>query len=266
MIASGDLTGSLSSEPVHGSFTFWGEWEPQSFARPMNPSQPGEPEFGKPKWIHEPHLSLDVLATSPPGWRPSEWGPPGWKPPEWQNTDPLVLGDMFRYYCCRQFNPKSGARTKMSRLGEGDIVMFGSHLQGEFVLDTVFVVGVFKDMHSKYDLPAWQSKLHNDITVNLVDFPPCGLRMYGSRGWSAEEPKEPFSFTPCLPLAGEPQGFARPSIKPGGVLQSVINPKMKQNYKVTECGRDEVKDIWCEVVDQVLSAGCALATRIDEPV
>ena len=102
--------GELRTGPV----AFWGEWEPQSRVVETYPDRGRH----HPRWLHEPY----------------------WQVPSHrrllQNTDPLVFGDHFLYSNCRQ-----GRNRKLRELAPGSLVVFGSKLLGEFVVDTVFVVG-----------------------------------------------------------------------------------------------------------------------------
>src|SRR5689334_11311120 len=95
--------------PYTGSFVFWGEWEPPSFAARLS-----ESSDGLPGWVHEPV----------------------WKEPArrklLQNTDPLVFGDRFLYSNCRQTHVSS-----LRNLAPGSLVVFGSKLARRWVVDTV---------------------------------------------------------------------------------------------------------------------------------
>ncbi len=99
-----------------GVVSVWAEWEPQSrvVERHRGPCTP------MPRFVHEP-----VLAR--PGQRVR------------QNTDPYVFGESFLYSNCRQFTSQLRP-TRLQRLPLGSVVLFGSHLRGQFVLDTVLVV------------------------------------------------------------------------------------------------------------------------------
>jgi hypothetical protein len=56
-----------------------------------------------------------------------------------QNTDPFVFDGPFLYSCCKQLR-RNGQATYLRNLSRGDVVLFGSHRSGLFLLDTVFVV------------------------------------------------------------------------------------------------------------------------------
>lgn len=255
LIAEGSWTCHLKQPPTKGGFTFWGEWEPQSEVRRLTSNR----QANHPTWLHTPHLRLNEVAGLPTPDHQTAACAAGWP----QNTDPLVFGDRFRYVLCRQFNNSSGLPTEMARLQEGDLILFGSHIAGSFVLDTVFVVGIYSAVRRDGPPPNWESELHRSITMNLFEIPRCGLRLYGGETWS---PQKPFSFVPCLPVSPTPRGFARPTIEPSGALSSMISSNMKQNFKVTKVtGLREVRLAWEAVAEQVLAQGCALGTAVEQP-
>jgi hypothetical protein len=96
-----------------GPVTLWGEWEPDSevVGRLDQPVV-----AGGPRYLHKPLLP----SSNPEGFH--------------QNTDPLVL-DGFTYSNCRQHRNR-----KLRALVPGSLVLFGSMVASEFVLDTCFVV------------------------------------------------------------------------------------------------------------------------------
>lgn len=118
-------------------------------------------------------------------------------------------------------------------------------------------------MRTNGTLPNWESDLHRRIAIKLIDIPSCGLRLYGGETWSSDKP---FSFVPCRVVESKPLAFPRPRIRPVGPLESVITSAMKQNFKLTELdGPERARAIWNAVVDQVVSQGCLLGTRVEEP-
>ena len=101
--------------PVSGEMEFWGEWEPES-------------EVLK-EWEWQPnHGSRRV-------WRP--YYQPRDNYAGLQNTDPFVFGG-FYYSICKQY--RGSNPTQLRYLKNGSVVLFGSCVGNEFVLDTVFVV------------------------------------------------------------------------------------------------------------------------------
>jgi hypothetical protein len=242
MIASGEWTVDPAHRPTAGRLVFWGEWEPQSEVTPL-PAR-DHPPF--PRWLHTPQLDLDAIIDEP----------------EAQNTDPLVFGDRFFYTLCRQY--RGGHRTVLSQLDEGDIVLFGSRLHRAFVLDTLLVVGIHSELYDVDGAPDWGSELHQQVTIDRIpQIPPDGLRMYGGEPWSKTRP---FSFAPCVAVTGVPIGFPRPTIEPEGALLPILSGPLPLAYRCTLVDAAAGHAAWREVVRQVLAQGCALGTRVDEPL
>ena len=108
--ANGSYLQDISSKPLNGTLYFWGEWEAQSkvttIASVINPNNP--------RYIFEPYYQPTNKGT---------------------NTDPFIFGNQFYYRLCLQ--QKS---TTLKTLEQGDVILFGSCLNKQFVLDTVFVV------------------------------------------------------------------------------------------------------------------------------
>jgi hypothetical protein len=57
-----------------------------------------------------------------------------------KNADPFVFGAAFLYSNCRQFTLKR-TPSRMQRLAPGSLALFGSTLDGCFVLDPAMVIG-----------------------------------------------------------------------------------------------------------------------------
>jgi hypothetical protein len=251
LFADGFATQSPQASPNRHALTFWGEWEPQSRVRTV--AKRGE---NYPEWLHTPELNLDFLKTISPNTQAScRTATP-------QNTDPLVFGDRFRYVFCQQI--KDSRPTTLASLNIGDIVLFGSCIADRtmFALDTVFVVDVHSLVRRDNRFPDWESDLHRQVTMNLIQIPAFGLRLYGGKTWS---PDKPFSFVPCLPATPHPTGFPRPVIEPSGPLKNIITPTKSQGYKIEKLDEQCAHAAWDAVVAQVTSQGCYLGTLIDEP-
>src|SRR5271169_4421074 len=88
--ASGSWTRNPKNAPITGSFTFWGEWEPQSRVSRLIPHTELHP-----KYIHFPQLDLEALKTLTKRTGLSCNAKDGA-----QNTDPLVFGARFFYVLC----------------------------------------------------------------------------------------------------------------------------------------------------------------------
>lgn len=233
---------------VHGPIAFWGEWEP--------PSQ----------LVH---------SWTPNGTAPSQLVRPAYPGPTngRQNTDPNVFGDRFRYSLCKQFRPgkngKPGLPTYLSRLAVGTMILFGSKVQNQFVLDTVFVV----DGWAGYTPGTWVKDIamvtdqdYRDITFRPAraddDAGDLAVPMRLYTGATVDAPQHGMhSFFPCLPAADGPPRFARPSIN----LDGVVNPALMMGSKGTAKTLDDITTAWTSVRQQVLDAGLQIGVAADQP-
>ena len=59
--------------------------------------------------------------------------------PGLQNTDPFIYDGPFLYSNCKQVR-RDGRATRLRQLDRGDVIIFGSQIDGAFALDTVFVI------------------------------------------------------------------------------------------------------------------------------
>lgn len=225
--------------PIDGSFAFWGEWEPQSRVVQTFPHR----QDGSPGWLHEPYWNVSRHRAS------------------LQNTDPLVFGDRFLYSNCRQ-----GRNAKLRSLPPGSLVLFGSKVRSEFVIDTVFVVADPGQPFSKGDpsqlrVPSWvRSVVLDPLAMGRGD-PTQAFRFYRGRRYDDDSSK-PFSFVPCRSLDDPDLAFPRPAIRlPAGWISSGL----AMAAKTTPATEREIHDIWREVVDQVERAGLALGVALDAP-
>ncbi len=232
--------------PWTGDAHFWAEWEPEaelvtSFATPVPRG---------PRYAFRPYYS------------------PKASPSRYQNTDPFVFGHRFLYTGCQQ-NTKRGP-TGLRYLAPGSVVLFGSHLAGAFVLDTVFVVADYAD----HGLDNWRavavprvSPEYVAITLEPWYAAPkqrssvTSYRLY--RGATPEEPIEGmFSFFPAAKAAESPNGFARPVIR----IRDVITPSLKQGKRLNpQPDLATCAYLWRSVREQVLKAGLVPGVRAKMP-
>jgi hypothetical protein len=222
-----------------GPVTFWGEWEPQS--RVVETYLEAPPDT--PRWLHEPY----------------------WEAPRHrgllQNTDPLVFGDEFLYSSCRQTR-----NARLRRLAPGSLILFGSKLRSEFVLDTVFVVGpraedFRRGASGHVACPDW---------IRTVLFEPLregrgpateNFRLYRGRR-PDDAPDGPFSFVPCRPFAAARVTFPRPAVR---LSRRWIEPNLAMGAKATPATDAEIRSLWDDVVGQVIEAGLGLAVHLEPP-
>jgi hypothetical protein len=233
--------------PVDGPFALWGEWEP-----PSRITRRWERHPGLPTVLHQPY------------WTRS--GPGG----ERQNTDPWVFGETFLYSNCKQLNPNDSP-SALQRLPVGSMILFGSGRGGEFVLDTVFVVG---ERAGEY----WPMGPAGDLALEVDDaFMTCTIESLARlpsryshstftlfRGATPETPVSGmYSFAPCLPLDSGSPRFARPAVR----LDGLINPLSTQSPSGATVLHDGivVQRAWRSIVEQVRAARLHLAVHVDTP-
>ena len=249
MASPGTWRDSLDAPTQEGEIVFWGEWEADSTVESVEPRVPGGPQ-----WLHRPFF--EGLDTAPTG-------------AIRQNTDPFVFGERFLYTYCRQPSNRN-----LQALADGSLILFGSMAgpskQRRFVLDTVLVVAE-SVAHTRETYAADVAPRTNDV-FRLTTLDPMyqnepgkkelsGARLY--LGATADNPANGiFSFVPCLP-AKAGRSFARPAIK---LPRSFINPNRAQQAATISVGDPaELRQLWREVVGQVIASGCALGLTVALP-
>ena len=184
---------------VHDELTFWGEWEPQSrITRIDNPIGNGYPHV-----IHHPVLDLNEPKRD-------------MKRRCRQNTDPFVFHEQFLYRCCKQ--TRRTGQTQLAHLLPGSIVLFGSRVNGLFAIDTVFVVGDFRNYYDKKGGMDFDPNLNEYATIVGVGLngSGCGSRYSQMRLYYGASPdnryKGMYSFVPCKRLSNNERGWTRPTL------------------------------------------------------
>jgi len=161
-----------------GDLVFWGEWEPPSIVVGEYP----KPLPGYPRYLYEPHWSSPPKGCA-------------------QNTDPYVFGEPFLYSNCRQVT-KNGV-TRMQRLSVGSVILFGSRVAGDFVLDTALVVAGAQPL--ALDLVPHLEGIDDVFQAVVLDVLYGGRHKRRSqRLYSGATPGQRvsgmFSFLPCCPM------------------------------------------------------------------
>ena len=215
---------------VHDELTFWGEWEPQS--RITRIDSPIEDRC-LPHVIHRPVLDLnepkrDVQKRCR------------------QNTDPFVFHERFLYRCCKQTSKKG--QTQLAHLRPGSIVLFGSRINKLFAIDTVFVVGDYRDYYDKsggMDFDPNLKKYAEILGVGL-NGSGCGSKYSQLRLYYGASPDNRYegmySFVPCKRLSNSEQGWARPTLTQDDmrdIYADCITDKLQQGFK---CNREATLD------------------------
>lgn len=235
----------LGETAVESELDFWCEWEPE--AELISPGPKAVPRGPR-------HLFRPLLP------------PPRNDFAGLHNTDPCVFGG-FCFCACKQSTYKS-----LKQLAPGSVLLFGSCLDDQFVLDTVFVVA----SHERYDgatyldldvpeayreiaLAPLFPEVAPDGTCRAAE-PDRWFQLY--RGASVDRPVAGmFSFFPCMP-AGDGPGFARPAIR----MAKYVTDNHKQGIKGTAvAGVEAAQAVWEDVVGQVRDQGLWLGVEAEMP-
>lgn len=219
------------------SLIFWGEWEPPSIVQRLDAQ---ENKF-MPNWLHEPYLPTTLPTAT--GYQQS-----------YQNTDPLVFGDSFRYFVCKQFKPKRKKETFLASLEKGSIILFGSTgnqntKEAFFQLDTVFVVSDYieydpSDINalSNYKVDNYRDFVFKMAFPNPLDY-SLKLRLY--IGATFENPvSEMYSFTPAK-VYNNNYGFPRVALKDIKYITNNLNAAPK----ISEVGQNDIIEFWKTIRD-----------------
>ncbi len=238
---------------IDAEIVFWGEWEPQSEVV----CQINQPFPHGPRYIYRPFYTVPHSYNG------------------LQNTDPFVF-DKFLYGNCLQ-NRSSGP-TQLRYLERGSVILFGSRVEGSFVLDTVFVVRDWIDhaFHNyKSVLEERVPRGYMEVTVNPLYLSrrskkgckkgcsPHGLSYRLYIGATYDNPWEGmYSFFPCLPFENGRRGFARPIIRDSRFITDGQSRGMRLN-----CKEDltEIRSLWKSVINRVLDRGLYLGVHAQMP-
>jgi len=239
---------------------FWGEWEPTS---KVNPVSGTVGTALMPKYVHEPFLQRSKGSLILPPYYNS-------KGKGRQNTDPFVFGDNFLYSCCKQRKRiRNSARTEFTKLGElekGSIILFGSTISKKqggpyFVLDTVFVVGDYKNynsMNSLTDLKGFVPSEYFDI-MGFTNWKPVN-DFVCYKGATASNPYDGmFSFVPCKPFDSANTGFPRVKLTKADLdfISDNLNAAPKFEDKIP------IKVQWDIICDVVRKQGFELGVNFE---
>lgn len=245
-----------------GAIGFWGEWEAETEVS-KNPLK--KPSY--PRYIHKPIVPV----KNPKGMADDSKkcgikGADNIASP--QNTDPCVFCDKnsdgeFLYAFCQQKNDGKDS-TLLKSLEKGAVVVFGSHVAGKFIIDTVFVVA--ESIHYsgktigefKGSVPAWYFLL----TLNHVAPDAC-FTLY--KGATYNNPVDGmYSFFPCVIDEKINSGFERPNLEDfnSGQAESSSSKRFdsdqKQGIRKIELS---AQDVWQEIVAKVYAKNLSLGVK-----
>ena len=250
-----------SGDYKKGHLAFWTEWEAMTIARPLVKDR----DFFKAHFVHEVQCPPAVSGTAHCGKNPS--GSYGC-----QNTDPCVFGSTFKYSNCHQ-----SVRGNLRRMNPGALVVFGSykkdkqHNKEVFCLDTVFVVGDVAYDYSTDNVNIVPcSDWYKDLTLRRL---PPGKNFTFYRGATCRQKvnlaNALFSFTPakiCDGVCVPRERCVLDDIKSlNRHLRTVVFNNWRRGFYPEEAVQQEIKDVWNEIVDQVVKQGFVLGVHFDGP-
>ena len=159
----------------------------------------------------------------------------------------------------------------MRKLAPGSLILFGSHLDNRFFLDTVFVVdgeGAPYEGGKTNNLSV--SKEYRELALKRLD--GGKLTFYRGKTFRSAEEGQPYSFVPARlfnkknPCCGE--RFSLDLVKlnkclPRGSRQ--FAPGLNQKFKTIESSPEVISTVWKEIVRQVLDVKFFLGVHFDWP-
>ena len=250
-----------SGNYVNGNLAFWTEWESVTTARPLGTDK----DFFKAHFAHEIQCPPIVSGTAHCGKNSN--GSYGY-----QNTDPCVFGDTFKYSNCHQ-----SARGALRRMQPGSLVVFGSYKEDKirnkdlFCLDTVFVVGDVAIDYSTNNVNIVQcSDCYKNLTLRRL---PAENNFTFYRGVTCRQnvnlARALFSFTPAKICDGACVSRERCVLDNIQSLNQHLRTAVFNNwgrgFYPKEAVQQEIKDVWNEIVDQVVKQGFVLGVHFDWP-
>lgn len=262
-----DNSGKLQKTSNNQVLTFWGEWGPNTQMYPLK----GSSGAGMPKYLHTPlplsnqNLNRICLNTDP-----SVFDGINYNINNNKKINPPISDDHFKYFVCQQLSSKNNP-TKLSMLDKGSLIIFGSKLGGQFVIDTVFVV----DDYICYS-PTNQKLTKNNLGIyynysfKMVTQPNANLRLYKGATFG-NQVNGMYSFAPAKVqsnnknhIIGHPRPFVNNNILPKGIRFSTT-----KNQGFSEIAKNAtpklVKAVWDAIVKDFRKQGYVEGTRFILP-
>lgn len=233
---------------------FWGEWEAQSLIEKINNTNQSPPNY-----LNKPFLNPST-------------------PNRTHNTDPYVFGNNFRYIICKQ----GFFHNVLTNLEANSIILFGSSINGQFCLDTVFVVSDDKSNYTINNIeklfPVNKRGQYYHASVNPIydefDYNKNALdedfcRINDDREYTFYKAvnfddrnnyNNIYSFVPCR-LYNQPNyAFRQPIIN-----LDFINGNQTQGIKSKDCSVEEIVFYWNEIVKQIENKNLKRAVYFKNP-
>jgi hypothetical protein len=164
--------------------------------------------------------------------------------------------------------------TELARLDKGSLILFGSKKDGEFVLDTVFVVANYKDYDLSDPNALPNEGLYRDIVIKMS----CGTSAYMRNpimqrlyyGATYEKLyQEMYSFAPAQKTIKKfedyqatDKGFPRVTL----ANSSYITQGLMMGFKTTNTDIAAIKSFWEEIRQQSRAQDCVEGVHFDMPL
>lgn len=256
LLSSGKFVNNDEQEEKN-ELVFWGEWEAQSYITRITRG-----DDKPPKYLNKPFIDPTVSKRT-------------------HNTDPNVFGERFKYIICKQ----TFFHNVLTNLEEKSIILFGSSIDGQFCLDTVFVVSNIKPNYTLISIetlfpkqkwgqyyhasvnPIYDDTQYNSQADNTEDF--CRISdereytYYESVDFSEREKyNNIYSFVPCIEYDGANpnRSFRQPIIK-----LDFIKGGQTMGVNSKNCSTDEISEYWNSIVEQIEEAGLKKGTFFKTP-
>jgi len=224
-----------NSYPKEEDLFFWGEWEPSS-------------NFTLTSLRHPDPVAINTI--------PNIIRYPGGN---LHNTDPYVFDSNFLYTNCQQMRRNSP--TKLQKLPEGSLILFGSRINKHFVLDTLFVVQS-SFAYQANNLSSTLLSRYNTLRFNHAVIQPLATALGTTQftfyiGATYAHPVQInnsfiFSFVPC-----SDHYFQRPVIN-----SPYINHNLSRGFKSTCLSHLQILNEWQQIVRQIYMSNLWLGVAV----
>lgn len=253
ILSNGKLVND-NNEQDEKELVFWGEWEAQSEIERINNGNTNPPNF-----LNRPFINPAV-------------------PNRTHNTDPYVFGNNFRYIICKQ----GYFHNVLTNLEPNSIILFGSSINGQFCLDTVFVVSKNKSNYTINTIenlfPVNNRGQYYHASVNPIydefeynknaqneDF--CRIKdqreysFYNSVNFEERHNyNDVYSFVPCKVYNQQNFIFRQPPIN-----LDFIHGSQKQGINSKDCSLVEITNYWNDIVNQIENKKLCKGTYFKTP-
>ncbi|WP_437937585.1 hypothetical protein [Sorangium sp. So ce341] len=247
---NGQWLSGLDSRPSRGNIRIWCEYEAPTTVTPIHPAHSEHPTF-----LHHIDVSaLHAVASARMSRRHL-------------NTDPWIWDDGFVWSVCKHFTPKRNFRADVANLKSGDVVLFGSSINGNWVLDTVFVAASqpipYKYPHIANPAlsPAYRECVSEPLSIHRLP-----LRIALGAPYRAGQ--RLFSFAPGIPST---QGMSFPRVDISNIIRKI---RLNNGQLAKPSNRQALASgtypggngrLWHELANMTFDAGLVLGFSFEHP-